>query len=633
MSFATLLYRLPWSSGTTGRGARPARSHRSAYRPRLEVLEDRAVPSNVPPAGITGWWTGDGSADDLIGGRNGSLVGGATTGPGLVDQAFVLNGSGAFVNVPDNPALNVGTGNFTVGLWVKFNTTAGEQVLAEKYIETFGSSATGWTLTKLSTNVLRLALTDGVDVPIDVDSSTLTLPLNTWTYFAARRSGNTITTFVNGQAVASRTCAYNLNATSSLKFGHRGNPSDTPGSTDTRQFYLNGGIDEVQLYVGTALTNTQIQGIYNDGAAGENKPMAVSRATPAADSTVVGAAPTDFAVHFSEGYAAASLQAGDFTVNGIAADSVTLTGANDATFHYNATPVTVQGLETMHVDAGSVTAADTTLPASYQPLEAWTKTFRYDAVQMQVSATSPAAGGFIALPNPTLQVSFNEAYDPGAVGIGNLTLSQGTVTGFTLSADHTSVTYALSGMSEGSVNVSIPAGALTDAYGFPMVAYAATYGVDFGTMPFAAPLAALNPAEAMVSQGGHHRPGQRGRRHRHLHARRRSRPNDHRLGHARVCRSAAERPAARPVQRGVSDDALGGLPRYRAVRRTAVMPWDFCKVAQRWRCATALLTLLQGKSRNERGAAGAPALLCHFRFSYHYHIFLLRICPRAQFLY
>ena len=488
-------------SAHKARRARPARSHRSSYRPRLEVLEDRVVPSNVPPAGITNWWTGDGSADDIIGGRNGALVGGATTGPGLVDQAFVLNGQGAFVNVPDNAALNVGTGNFTVELWVKFNSTSGEQVLAEKYIETDGSSATGWTLTKLSTNVLRLALTDGTDAPIDVDSKTLSIPTNTWIEFAARRSGSTITTFMNGKAVASGTCSYNLSSTASLKLGHRGNPTDTPGSHDSRNFYLNGGIDEAQFYIGTALTNTQIQGIYNDGAAGESKPMAVSRATPAADS-IVGTPPTDFAIHFSEAYAAASLQAGDFTVNGIAADSVTSTGANDVTFHYNASPVTAQGLETMQMAAGSVTAADTTLPASYQALEAWTKSFRYDAVPIQVSSTSPAAGGFIILPNATLQVSFNEAYDPNSVGTSNLTLSQGTVTGFTLSADHTSVTYALSGLSEGSVMVSIPAGALTDAYGNPMqVGYSATYGVDIGTAPFPTPLAPLNPAGSLVFQG------------------------------------------------------------------------------------------------------------------------------------
>jgi hypothetical protein len=61
-----------------------------------------------PPAGLTGWWPGDGSTEDLISGRNAVLHDDATFGPGLVDQAFVLDRDRDFVDVPYNPALNVG---------------------------------------------------------------------------------------------------------------------------------------------------------------------------------------------------------------------------------------------------------------------------------------------------------------------------------------------------------------------------------------------------------------------------------------------------------------------------------------------------------------------------------------------
>jgi hypothetical protein len=60
----------------------------------------------------------------------------------------------------------------------------------------------------------------------------------------------------------------NLDSTSSLKFGHRGNPEDTPGSEDEGGFYLNGRIDEVQLFVGRALSPEQIKAIYEAGSAG-----------------------------------------------------------------------------------------------------------------------------------------------------------------------------------------------------------------------------------------------------------------------------------------------------------------------------------------------------------------------------
>jgi hypothetical protein len=53
-----------------------------------------------PPSGLISWWPGDGNATDIVGGANGILQGGATTAPGLVGQAFSLNGVSASVPTP-----------------------------------------------------------------------------------------------------------------------------------------------------------------------------------------------------------------------------------------------------------------------------------------------------------------------------------------------------------------------------------------------------------------------------------------------------------------------------------------------------------------------------------------------------
>src|SRR5262245_44791135 len=59
----------------------------------LERLEDCTVPAAVaPPAGLVSWWTGDGTAADLMGVHNGTLVGGATYATGRVGQAFSFDG-------------------------------------------------------------------------------------------------------------------------------------------------------------------------------------------------------------------------------------------------------------------------------------------------------------------------------------------------------------------------------------------------------------------------------------------------------------------------------------------------------------------------------------------------------------
>jgi hypothetical protein len=229
-----------------------------------------------PPAGLTGWWPGDGNTDDIIGGRNAELRDNAITGPGLVDQAFFLDGDGDFVDVPHDEALNVGTGDFTVDLWVLFNNTEGEQILVEKWVQRLNPSeefpgSTGWTLTKLEDNRLLLAMEDGSGAGTEVASDVLPIATGTWTHFAATRQGSQVTLFMNGVPVAQGESSLNLDSISSLKFGHRGNPNDTPNSEDDRGFFLNGRIDEVELFIGQALTHCQIQAIFNAGSAGKCK--------------------------------------------------------------------------------------------------------------------------------------------------------------------------------------------------------------------------------------------------------------------------------------------------------------------------------------------------------------------------
>jgi hypothetical protein len=223
-----------------------------------------------PPSGMTGWWPGDGNTDDIVGRRKAVLKNDATFATSLVDKGFHLDGIDDFVEVPHDPTLNVGTGDFTVDLWVNFNTTDGEQVLVEKYVENFSETPPGWFLTKLEGNSLRFG-TGPASPDHGVDSPPLLLLPNMWIHFAARRSGGVASIFVNGEEVATGLFVDNADSDSSLKFGHRGNPDDTPGSTDDRGFFLNGRIDEVELFVGRALSDTEIQAIFNAGSAGKCK--------------------------------------------------------------------------------------------------------------------------------------------------------------------------------------------------------------------------------------------------------------------------------------------------------------------------------------------------------------------------
>ena len=228
----------------------------------------KCVPS---PPGLVGWWPGDGSGSDVVGGRHATLHGDATFGPGLVGQAFVLDGAGDFVSVPDDPALDVGTADFTIAWWAMFEATEGESVLLEKWIQgsPTGEGVTGWTVTMTETpvegTVVDTTFTLETAGGFSVQTPALRIDQRTWIHFAVRRREDTFELLINGEVVASKTApkgvVIDLDSPASLKFGHRGSPEDTPGSVDDRGLFLDGRLDEVRLFVGRALSDKQIRAI------------------------------------------------------------------------------------------------------------------------------------------------------------------------------------------------------------------------------------------------------------------------------------------------------------------------------------------------------------------------------------
>src|SRR5215510_4899449 len=102
--------------------------------------------------------------------------------------------------------------------------------------------------------------------------------------------------------------------------------------------------------------------------------------TVPAVASVISNQPTTFTVNISEPADPASLQASDFTVNGISASSFAYTpGSTTIVFIFGASPVTNQGLQTMSIPAGAFTSA-----AAGDPVAAFTGTFRYDTLLLQV---------------------------------------------------------------------------------------------------------------------------------------------------------------------------------------------------------------------------------------------------------
>jgi hypothetical protein len=166
--------------------------------------------------------------------------------------------------------------------------------------------------------------------------------------------------------------------------------------------------------------------------------------------------PTSFVVTFSEAIAPATLQADDLTVNGRSANAVTLDATGKiATFTNTTSPMTVKGVQSVAIAADAITGS------GHSGIVQSAASFRYAAVALAVTATTPNGGGSFTILTPTFtyDLTFNEHLDPATLGVGNLTLNLGTVTSSVVLPGNTRVRYTISGLStEGTLTVSLPAG-------------------------------------------------------------------------------------------------------------------------------------------------------------------------------
>lgn len=201
-----------------------------------------------PPAGLVGWWTGDGNANDSAGPDNGSLQSGANaTAGGKVGQAFSFDGVSSFVSISDYTILQ--PTNFTVEAWVKFNSLdssgsgapAGDQYIVFKQNSRYDEFE-GIDLSKTrksGSDVFRFLVTSATAQSVEIDSVTK-LTTNVWYHVAIVRGSNYMQLYVNGQLEKQATVSFAQNyGTLPLYFGTSG-----LAAWDRR---LNGLLDEVSL--------------------------------------------------------------------------------------------------------------------------------------------------------------------------------------------------------------------------------------------------------------------------------------------------------------------------------------------------------------------------------------------------
>ena len=233
-----------------------------------------------PPAGMVSWWPGDGDATDIQGGNNGTLTNGATFAPGLVGQAFSLDGVDDSVDMGDPFSLNVSGDQLTLDGWINPSYS----MVNEAWF--FGKDADGLQPYALQWEngfvIGRIA-----NVPV---WTTYTPPAGAWTHLALVYNGTanpSLKIYINGVPQPTVSTLPPPTGPIPVEPAHFviGQLGPRPSLGDPGGRYFGGLVDEVEV-LDRALTDAEIAGIYNAGSAGKCKggPPPTPTPTPLVDS-------------------------------------------------------------------------------------------------------------------------------------------------------------------------------------------------------------------------------------------------------------------------------------------------------------------------------------------------------------
>lgn len=230
------------------RDALPADNEAIAPPTAVSLSTGTAVRCLRPPAGLKGWWPGDGNARDIIGGNDGTLGGDATFAAAKVLQGFSFDGAGddffaAGTAVNDLQQL-------TIDAWVKHNSLPPSRI--ERYVTLGGEKAVlrydGFGGSAELHFYMRI---NGELQHIRADN---VLQVGVFHHVAGSYDGAVMRLYLDGVEVGSLPITGTVDPGLNVEFS---------SSTET----LDGLLDEVQIF-GRALTGSEIRAIFEADAAG-----------------------------------------------------------------------------------------------------------------------------------------------------------------------------------------------------------------------------------------------------------------------------------------------------------------------------------------------------------------------------
>jgi Concanavalin A-like lectin/glucanases superfamily len=224
----------------------------------------------TPYSGLVSRWPGEGNANDIQNGNNGTLQNGATFAAGIVGQAFSFDGVDDFVDIPDSASLDSITSAITVDMWINPQGIPSSNWFFSRRDPLVSE---GFSISLLNNGALDLLVRTTTSPTVAGSIFRSVAGVITFDQFQnIAATADTVTGFVkvyvNGEQVALTntfgppTLSGSLFNVDHLFIGRR--QSSATGEGVGGASHYKGIIDEVSIY-NRALTDAEIQGIFNAG--------------------------------------------------------------------------------------------------------------------------------------------------------------------------------------------------------------------------------------------------------------------------------------------------------------------------------------------------------------------------------
>ena len=211
-----------------------------------------AACTSAPP-GLVAWWGGDNNSLDIIGDQNGTPMSGASYATGLTNQAFSLDGTDDYIDIPTTTAQLINDTAGSIVTWVKPASVSGNDIIIS-----LGGNKPG--------EGIGLGIWGNVRIWHYLSTydwqSNVPVAANEWTHLVYTWDATTERIYKNGVLSDSRPRNFSYNP-ENARIGH-GWWGDSANA-------FPGMIDELQLYDRT-LTDAEISRLFAANSSGVCRP-------------------------------------------------------------------------------------------------------------------------------------------------------------------------------------------------------------------------------------------------------------------------------------------------------------------------------------------------------------------------